>query len=93
MPIPCAPNGGIANFDRKVAPISGVANRAKRTPLVVETAPSGTLPTGTLDATMLAIDHCAEQRDFSRFHLRLDPDHIRQTGIVALDREKRATRA
>ncbi len=30
MSIPCAPKGGIANFDRTVAPMSGVVSTAKR---------------------------------------------------------------
>src|SRR5580658_840695 len=91
MPIPCLPNGGTANFDIKVAPISGVAKRAKRSQFVVETAPPAAFPIATPGpTTALPIDHRAEQRDFGRLELRLDPHHIRQAGVMALDCENRA---
>src|SRR5580692_5913643 len=94
MPIPCLPNGGIANFDRKVAPISGVARRAKGSQFVVETAPPEVFPIATVGATTaLPIDHCTEQRDFRRFELRLDAYYIRQAGVMAVDGENRAPRA
>src|SRR5580692_2475037 len=96
IPIPCAPKGGKANFDRNVAPISGVARRAKRSQFVVKTA----LPTESSFAvaaaagtTDLFIDHRAEHRDVRRFELRLDAHYIRQAGAMALDREYRAPRA
>src|SRR5579863_1874455 len=84
MLIPCLPKGGIANFDRKVAPISGVARSAKRSQFGVETAPPAAFPIATPGATTaLPIDHRAEQRDFRRFELRLDAYHIRQAGVMA----------
>ena len=74
IPIPCAPKGGIANFDRNVALISGKARRAKRRPFPVATVLLGIGPVAALGGTMaLPIDHCAEQRYAGGFELRLDP--------------------
>jgi hypothetical protein len=61
IPIPCAPNGGIANFERNVALISGTARRVKRSPSPVATVPLRKRPIAALGGTTaLPIDHCAE---------------------------------
>src|SRR5579863_5880534 len=93
MPIPWAPKGGNANFDRKVAPISGAARSAKRTPFAATGLPAA-FDLATVGATTPSpIDHGAEQRNVGRLELRLDAHDIVQPGVMALDREDGAARA
>src|ERR1700741_4008640 len=85
MSMPCAPKGGIANFDRTVAPMSGVANMAKRSRSAADVRGDAVLPADCAIAGIAVIclsfvDHGAEQRRSSPLELGLDPGCIGYPG-------------